>query len=300
MSKSAYGKTYTAMLLGILGFVLGTGILLFDTWLPSQNKAFIRSPEFVLWLGLIGILTTLLIIFPLGLVRDLKHLRPYYTSSKFEIGLSSFLFTMLYFLPFLMTALFFRQIEFGLIHFYVKTPVLYVIGLVTTVLPAAIGIWSVQVAARTANSNTKPHEKHIREHLRFQRLLRQFVLILGTVIGLAILATGASRGASIAAGVSPEDFPVILVLIYGAYFTLLIALVYFPASAALLQAGRRLLDAIFPMPSPDASSWADAYSKREDLAKLLSIRTTAEQRFQTNVVVLAPLLSAILSVLLEA
>ena len=53
------------------------------------------------------------------------------------------------------------------------------------------------------------------------------------MISLGTLARGASRHAFFAAGGSPADFPPEYVLLHGAYFTGLLALVYVPTYTRL-------------------------------------------------------------------
>jgi hypothetical protein len=173
------------------------------------------------------------------------------------------------------------------------------IGFVTTALPAAIGIWLIRAGLRATFQKIQPSDTHVRQYLQFRERLQRFILILGTVVGLATLGAGAARKALIAWGVSTDAYPASFVLVYGAYFTMLIALVYIPTYSSLLEIGRHLRDTFFPTLLLNTSDWADTYAKRKKLEELLQLQTTVQQSLQASVAIFAPLLSGIISFVLE-
>jgi len=129
--------------------------------------------------------------------------------------------------------------------------------------------------------------------------LQQFLTALGILLSLFILQGAAFRSAAIAFEPTvAATYPSVLLLLVGAYFSFLIAMLYFPAYADLVSAGKRLLNAYFPLPAPESISWTEQYSKRKGLEDLLELKVTGQQRFLTSVSLLAPFVSGILALLL--
>jgi len=296
MAKSVVQRSFAVMLLGLIGLALGITILLVGARATPESAKFVDQSEFLLWLLVISTETALFAIFAVPVVRILRQLWLYLHDNKTEIVVSSTVFTALYFAPGRLTEFILPgAVDFQLLYFSARTGVIGGIGYLTIGLPAAVGIWLVHIASRDLGGNDKLGQDHVERYLCLGRLLKQLISVLGLVVGIAILGTGANRHAHIAAGV---DFPVSLVLAYGVYFTLVLAVIYFPAQASLLETGRRIRDSLCPLPSPDSGSWGEVYAKHKSLTELLEIRTTVVESFRTGVAILAPLLGAIISTLL--
>jgi hypothetical protein len=85
------------------------------------------------------------------------------------------------------------------------------------------------------------------ELLDLRRRLQQLLVLGGTVIGAATLATGALRLAVLAwkpNALFPPDYPVL----YGGFFTVVLAFLYGPAYASIQKQGRAILDGCWPLP----------------------------------------------------
>ena len=96
------------------------------------------------------------------------------------------------------------------------------------------------------------------------------------------------------------DFPQEGILLYGAFFTGLLLLVYGPAHTALKRLGVRIRDHYFPlseMPAPDADTFKGWLDRRATLETLLQLNVTPGQQLQASLFILAPLLSAVLTAL---
>jgi len=89
------------------------------------------------------------------------------------------------------------------------------------------------------------------------------------------------------------------VLLHGAYFTGLLALVYVPTYTRLLAAGDAILDSVFPVSAPDLElkKVAEWQSNRKSLEDLLQLRAGALDNLRASVSILAPLASGAISVL---
>ena len=274
-------------------------ILLYKRNLTLASQEFVKTPEFLVWFFLIFLLTALFVIFSCPLWKALKQLKQYFIAKKLDIALSVIIFFILLSLPYwipLYVVPF--SISFPLAYHKIKMLLLSTIGFITTGSPAVIGIFLIHVALKSTFANLKPTQKHISQYHLFQKHLQLFVSTLGIVVGLLTLATGALRKTLISFGTSPKDFPSSIVLAYGLYFTMLIALIYFPVYNSLLKAGRQLCDIFFPMPLPDSKSWAETYSNRKKLEEFLQLQKSTPQRFQSSIAIAAPLISGIASVLL--
>lgn len=121
-------------------------------------------------------------------------------------------------------------------------------------------------------------------------------MILGALLSGFILSSAALRAVGLASGVTTESqYPFVYVLILGAYYTLLIAILYLPAYLSLVSVGRHLLDFFFALPTPDSDRWAEKYSDRKQLEELLELKVTGVQRFATSIVLLSPFFVSIFS-----
>jgi hypothetical protein len=118
------------------------------------------------------------------------------------------------------------------------------------------------------------------------------------MVGLGTLTKGALRQAFLATGGNPKLFPAEYVLIHGAYFSALLALVYVPTHALLAEVGDRLVDAVFPALSPDLDLRKSAgwQTDRKALEDLLQVGTAATDDLRASLSILAPLATGVVSV----
>ncbi|MEV4172979.1 hypothetical protein [Nonomuraea sp. NPDC049709] len=117
-----------------------------------------------------------------------------------------------------------------------------------------------------------------------RRLLRRLLGAVGSLVALATLALGASPAPLSSPGV---------VLIFGGTGSLLVALAYVPARAALREAATRLCDDLLPL--GDADDAATVLSRTEERAKLeqvLEVDHNVMTDLQTGLVIVGPLLSS--------
>lgn len=129
-----------------------------------------------------------------------------------------------------------------------------------------------------------------------RRLMRVATAALGGVIALSVIASGALRQATAAAGLTP--LPDSFVLVYGASFTGVVAAVYLYVFGAVEARGRRLLETAGPLPDPSAAT-AEAFSAsralRGDLARELELGGDPRSDLQGLLAVLSPLIGALLT-----
>lgn len=298
MKKYLTTRTFTLMLLGIVGASIGGFIFLFNWQATEESREFVRSPEFVIW---IFINEVLFAFYPISIAlfwKPLNDLRKYTLKNKFEIIISVLIFTILFFIPIMIGPNIANIEPLPLEYSDTKILIVTIIGFLVSTLPLAIGIWLVQAAIRDTFREIKKSQELINQYITYRDYLHRFLMILGSLLSLFILVTAAYRAVLIASGSTNTDhYPTIFLLIIGAYFTLLLALLYSPAYISLVSAGRRLLDAYFALPAPDSTSWASIRSKRKELEDLLELKVTGEQRFLSSITILSPFISSIFAAL---
>jgi hypothetical protein len=292
-------KAFPILLLSLLGILFGTGVILFRADSTPLSLAFTRTDAFFIWLFLIGLGGVLIFVAPFVLWQDARPLWKYARRQAFDFTLSTLLVAVLFGLP----VVFSRQvvidpIDFPLAYHQQKMNIFYSAGFLCVLLPGALAIWLLRCALAAEFQEISPEARNIRGYLRYREQLQRFMLVLGLGVTLFTLATGALRQALIAAEVTTaEAFPVIFVLMFGGYYTILLAVLYLPAYAALLEAGRRLRDAYCPLPELDNPEWDKALAKRKALEEVLQLQVSFQQGLSASLTILAPLLSGFLSVL---
>jgi hypothetical protein len=114
---------------------------------------------------------------------------------------------------------------------------------------------------------------------------------------LATLAVGAKRAAILAMGedVCRPDFSAAYLFLRAVFWTILLALTFFPTYAALLRTGRQLVRELLPMPSPADESWSDWYAKQKSLEELLQLSVV--ENLRAGVAILAPIAGSLISFL---
>jgi hypothetical protein len=99
-------------------------------------------------------------------------------------------------------------------------------------------------------------------------------------------------------GTQQVKFPPEVVWAYGGYFTVILALAYIPTYLHLQSVGKNLRDDTFPLLTPAHKSFKDRQERREEVDELLELQTGPLGNMKTNVAILAPLASSLVSVLL--
>jgi hypothetical protein len=178
---------------------------------------------------------------------------------------------------------------------------------VIVALVAVAGIWYVRAALEatfgpkgTGAHRVRSVQERIAVVIDLRAYLQRFITLLGAMVALATLAKGALRQAFLATGGHPAEFPPEYVLLQGAYFTGLLALVYIPTHTMLAAVGSDLVDSIYSITASDLdwenlSRWQ---ANRKSLEELLQLQTGAVHNLQASVSILAPVATSVMSVLL--
>src|SRR6266511_2700668 len=131
-----------------------------------------------------------------------------------------------------------------------------------------------------------------------RQLLQRLLAAVGSLVALSTLATGALLAAqpSLPAGSGDNvstELPPQSVLVFGGWGSLLVALFYVPAAAAIQRRGQRLCDELFPLDeAEEASAILSLAEGRHKLEKLLGVDRGVIADLQTGLAILGPLLAS--------
>ena len=284
------------LLIALGGFLVGVGILLFGYKGTKDSIDFVHTSGFALWAAVIGVQTAYWAVVSGPLWVDLMAVWRQASPGRFStLALAAALILILIVFPLLSMA---HRAPWPLWGHSGKIRVLTIIGGLVVGVPALMGIALVQ--RRVNDQEEGPVDKDdVPAALEARSQILRFLSVAGAVIGLAVLAAGALRKATVPPGFVPDDtFPAEGILLYGAFFTSLLLLVYVPAHLALRRLGARIRDHYFPlsqMPAPDEETFKGWLDKRTNLETVLQLNVTPSQQLLASLFILAPLISAVLT-----
>ena len=137
----------------------------------------------------------------------------------------------------------------------------------------------------------------IRDILTARSDLRQFLWGAASLItGVVVVSSGLRNALDAYASNYGGDVgvPTVVLLLYGAFFAALLALISVPSYMAVQARARKLSDMLYPVPH-DGRPSAEWYAARSSLESLLQLRAGAGQRFAAVLGILAPLIISIIS-----
>lgn len=138
--------------------------------------------------------------------------------------------------------------------------------------------------------------------LRYQRLrsrLRQSLGLIAAIIGAAVLLAGALRNLiNEAAPSQPELIPASSVMVYGLYFTALLASFYLPAHKSLTEMGEALANQLVLKSIGTRTTWKQWTEEHDAVRAYLGLRNSALSELRDGIALFAPLVASISSLLL--
>lgn len=282
-------------LIGLSGFLVGIGILWIGYGRTKGSLDFYHSTGFMVWAATIGVQSAFWAVVVGPLWVDLVALwRRTQSGRTVTLSIAVALVLILVVFPMFSAA---AHVMWPLWGHTAKIRALTIIGGLVVGVPALSGI--VLVQRHLTSRETEPiQDDDLPAALEARSQILRFLSIAGAVIGLAVLAAGALRKATVPAFVADDAFQQEGILLYGAFFTGLLLLVYVPAHLALKRLGLRIRDNYFPLskvPSPDSDSFKAWWDKRTTLETLLQLNVTPSQQLQASVFILAPLISALIT-----
>jgi len=97
-----------------------------------------------------------------------------------------------------------------------------------------------------------------------------------------------------------DEIPFDFVLLYGGFFSLLLALIYVPTFLELQAGGRRVRNLAADLPAPTDESFDDVYTRRKNLGELLQLEVSTSSSLRAGVAILAPLTTSLIGLLLKS
>jgi hypothetical protein len=287
------------VVLAILGAGGSVLLLLINADATTSSARFIQSAGFPLWAAVIAAQTAVWAVITVPLWREIIST---YRATKpsWSIWLvPAFVVAALVALAVLSPA---REAPWPLWGHHLKAWTLTAAAAIGVGVPAIFGIAIVQDRVRR-HEPAKLTERDIERALDARAQMKRFLGTAGAVISLAVLASGALRLATVPEFIKESKFPASSVLLYGAFFTALLLIVYVPAYLSLRRLCLDIREHFFPvetMPPPTSAEFSAWVDGRNRLDTLTQVNVTAGQQVQASVFILAPLLSGLLGALLPA
>lgn len=261
----------------------------FDTFYSGRVWAWLSEPESALWLSLlIGSVGLWACLLPPFIASLRRWGRP-----RGAPALSAVALLLVLIAAFVVTPRLSGGTPSAIPAHFEKIVILTGCGFVVAVVGIAT-IWSVQ--AQAAALGTLPADTRLTRVLELRRSLGTTLAMLGALLGSAILSAGALLHARRAAG---EEGAQELVLLYGGFLSILIALVYFPAWRQLQASAEELADEVAPIPDPRGTGFSDGLELRTSVRELLQLDVGVVGSFRAGISILAPLASGLVSLLLS-
>jgi hypothetical protein len=304
------------------GAIVGFLVLFADFhWWDDQHRDVAGTGPYVLWAGLM-IAQTALWALALGwLLPPLLQLWAKYGKDKetrAEVVRSTKMLVAMVSV-FTVAGLVGRKLPNYFWGHTVKVLLLTVLGVIVGLI-AAVGIWLVrgglrQLAALATQELATKRALHT--FLGLQADLQRFLGTLGAILGLLILSTGAQRLAVLSYS-DDTEYGYGLVLVYGFFFSILVAAVYVPTHLTLTSVGNGIRDAFFPelLPTPEhwpeadretpeapatehRDTWDERTAKREKLGAMLGLQVGPLSQFKASAAILTPFIGSLTALLLK-
>jgi len=284
---------------------------------PSHElvcKAFISTPQFLVWVMLLCAQAALwaLAIVPLlralrGLARGLREDGSLTGTTVAGIAVSAVALTtaaVLFafaprILPSQLTSRTRLPQQWPLPEHTLKVSIIVSVAIVIGVL-AIVGIWMAGIALQSLPGKVLVESGDVERFLELRGALNGLLAFAGGIIGLATLSTGALRNAVLALNpTSPKyEFDAQYVLVYGLFFTGLLAIAYAPSFLALRAAGTWLRDASYPLPQPGSETFTTVLEQRSAFGDFLQVSLSASASFKAGAAIFAPLASSLVALLI--
>ena len=296
--------------LNCAGFFVGLLIMTGDyvvagRSLNQENWEFLASPKAMVWIILVAGQFAFWATIVEPLWRRLSRLRLDYglrLTREIRVKLAAAI------IFFALPGFFLVRIvpDSNLAHHDLKMAIVNFTAMIVSLI-AVVGIWYVRAALEATFAGKGAGERPVHSVqegiqvlLDLRGYLQWFITLLGAMVALATLAKGALRQAFLATGGNPAEFPSEYVLLQGAYFTGLLALVYIPTYTILAAIGADLLESAYPITAPDLD-WENLsrlQANRKSLKEILQLGSGAVDNLRASVSILSPVATSVITVLL--
>jgi hypothetical protein len=290
------------------------------TTLPDGHftcRAFISTPQFLVWVMLLCGQAAFwaLAIVPLyrtlrSLVCELRAEESLTTKTIAGITLSALAFAtaavLFAFAPRILPSRLASRTHYpGHWPLPSHTPKLTILTAIAIViaLAAIVGMWMAGIALQWLASKGTADLETLNRFLVLRTTLNGLLTLTGVIVGLGTLSSGALRNAVLAlnppAPAKPLfEFDAQYVLVYGLFFTGLLAIAYAPSYLALRTTGTWLRNNAYPLPDPGTPTFSAVLKERETFDDFLQVNLSASASFKASVAILAPLASSLIALLI--
>jgi len=264
--------------------------------LRTPWKAFIDDPEAILWFSLLGFTFSFAALSLLPVLRRGWSVRSYFRGWYYLQALlvcimaGALIFASSDPRLFLSVESDFSQL--ALPHFEEKLSFISGAVVVMSLVPIG-GIALVFLGAKVSESDYVESRPEEETYIRLKGYLQQSILIVGIILGLTMITTGALF--ELKGAVEIRDPRGELTILWGAYLSGLIAVVYVPADIRLSNYGRRIRARLFPLPTVTSDNLAEQLSRRKVFEDYLQLSITSAQSTQSIIAILVPMASGVVS-----
>lgn len=280
-----------ALLVAFLGALLSPAVYLSDYWLWGDTDGFTATPEFVVWMLLIcGQSATWAVLVPI-LARCHLDLRGYWRGHGRGLAASAFVFLFLIAVFANVSAA--KLPPTPLPHLTTKIAILSIVPIVIA-LAGGLGIWLVHVGLDREFGHRRSTEKAVDRFLRLRDQLRTLLLAEAALLSVSVVGTGALRSAIIAWDPSVDLSPTWIIL-YGIFFSVLLAAAYLPTHVRLMAVGHRLREDVVGSRPPPQRGWRAWQEERVAVGDYLELQAPGTPALRAFGAVLSPLATALIT-----
>ena len=292
-----------------IGFALVLALFVWNYPLPGDpiGQKFVSVPEFWVWVSLLGLMSAFLTIVFAPLWKQFIDLfkeqvsgqRPgQYLGLILMILLGTIVYVFLIALVYGITLSVRLEFETGFpLGHSERIRVIYIYTLITLLpLMGAILLIYKGVLDKAKQISTVAEDeakllKIANELLRYRNLLQNYLLIAGIIVSIVPIATATLRSILITTGYATEqNFPIIVVMSYGLFFTMVLILFYAPTHLLLSETSRKLRDVLCPIDS--VSTLEKCLQQRRALDDWLQTNIGLAQNLKAGILALSPLISS--------
>jgi tellurite resistance protein TehA-like permease len=285
------------LLLTVVGAAGAVALLLLGWTSDEESREFVTSEGFVVWASVIAVQAAFWIVVAVPLWREVVHAYARAKPAPTIWVIPAVFVLLLVGLAFGSPA---KAVDWPLVGHHVKVWILTGAAVLGVGIPAIFGICIVQDRVRRHLPGALD-TSDIRLAVNARAQIRRFLGLAGATIGLAVLASGALQRATVPRFVGADEFSSTSVLLYGAFFTAILTVVYLPAHLSLRRLCADLRETWYPisaMPRPDDDAFSGWLDGRKRIDTVTQFETTALQQLQAAIFVLTPLLSGIVGSLI--
>lgn len=284
--------------LALTGAVASVGLLYWGASSTPRSQSFVESGGFTVWAAAIAVQGGFWGVVSIPLWREILAAYREQRPNRGVFALPLLIVIAVTWLAFLSPV---RNVSWPLFEHTVKMRILTGFGTLAVGLPALLGILLVSEAGRRRNFSSRDVAE-IQFAIAARAQVGRSISLVGGSIGVAVLAVGALQKAMVPAFADESTFPSSSIVLYGAFFTFLLLVVYFPVHLSLRRICAEIRDSWYPlakMPEPDGQAFAEWLEGRKRLDEVTQFDLTVSQQLQAAIFLFTPLLSGVLSKLIS-